>query len=148
MATSFYLDRFKGLLGYYPQSHTGSTAVTTAAIDRLGFNSAIVTVNYAVSTSNPSVATLTLSAVDGADTSPATAVTFNATPTVINAKTTAGAQTYQIDLSGFNRYFKISMTPGFTGGTSPDIVAGVSVLLVDAAIDPASGTAVTPLAKA
>ena len=146
--TTFFLDRFKSVLGYYPQSHSGTTAVTSAAIDRKGFRSAIVSVNYAATTSDPSVATLTLSAVDGADTSPATAVTFNATPTVIDAKTTANVQTYQIDLSGFNRYFKISMTPAFTGGTDPSIVAGLSVILCDAAVDPASGTAVTPLRKA
>ena len=146
--TTFFLDRFKSVLGYYPQSHAGTTAVTSAAIDRLGFRSAIVIVNYAATTSDPSAATLTFSAVDGADTSPATAVTFNATPAVINAKTTAGVYAYQIDLSGFNRYFKISMTPAFTGGTDPSIVAGMTVILCDAAVDPASGTAVTPLRKA
>ena len=145
--TTFFLDRIKSVLGYYPQAHSGTTAVTTAAIDRQGFRSAIVIVNSGATSSDPSVATLTLSAVDGSTSSPATAVTFNATPAVIDA--TAAKQTmYQIDLSGFNRYFKLSLTPAFTGGTTPAITAGVSLILCDAAVDPASGTAVTPLRKA
>lgn len=147
MLASFFADRLKALLGFYPQSFTGTTAVDSAAIDRKGFNTAFVIVNNAAATGGPSAATLTLTFSDGATSSPATAVTLNATPAVIDASA-AACTMYTVDLSGFNRYFKATLTPAFTAGTAPADVAGMSILLSDAQINPATGTAVTPLAKA
>jgi hypothetical protein len=139
MATSFSIDRMKSVAGLAPAAHTATTEVDAAAVDRTGFNTLFVLVDAGISTGN----TLTLKAYDGATSSPVTAVTFNATPAVIT--NTAATQTfYQIDLSGFNKYFKISITPS----TATSVIFGVEYLLADASIDPASGTAVTPLAKA
>jgi hypothetical protein len=139
MATSFYIDRMKSVLGLAPIAYTATTEVSAAAVDRTGFNTLFVIVDAGISTGN----TLTLKAYDGATSTPATAVTLNGTPAVIT--TTAATQTfYQFDISGFNKYFKISITPS----TATSVIFGVEYLLADASVDPASGTAVTPLAKA
>ena len=139
MATSFSIDRMKSVAGLAPSAHTATTEVDAAAVDRTGFNTLFVLVDAGISTGN----TLTLKAYDGATSSPATAVTLTSTPAVIT--NTAATQTlYQFDLSGFNKYFKMSITPS----TATSVIFGVEYLLADANIDPASGTAITPLAKA
>ena len=139
MATSNFIDRVKSVLGLAPIAYTATTEVSAAAIDRTGFNTLFVIVDSGVSSGNG----LTIKAYDGATSSPATAVTLTATPAVIS--NTAAAQTlYTFDLSGFNKYLEISVTPT----TATSVIFGVEYLLADASIDPASGTAVTPLAKA
>lgn len=144
---TFILDRIKKA-GYFAiQSLSGTTAASTSNIARAGFQSAIVLVENAAASGSPSAATLTLSFVDGATTSPATAVTLESAPTAIDV-TSAGYNMYQVDISGFNTNFKAVVTPAFTGGSSPAVNASCVVLLTDAAVDPASGTGVVPLRKA
>ena len=147
MAITFMLDRVKAAGNIAPQSFSGTTAVSSSNVVRKGFGSAYVVVSNAAASGTPTTATLTLSFVDGATTSPATAVTLVSSPAAIDCSA-AGYNIYQVDLSGFNGNFKAVLTPAFTGGTTPAIVANAVVILCDAAVDPASGTAVTPLRKA
>jgi hypothetical protein len=138
--TTFYLDRSKNVLGLAATDMTGTSAATTADIDRLGFDSAIVTVINTAGTSG----TLTMTAVDGSTSSPATSVTFETTPAVLTIDA-AGINTYQIDLTGFNRHFKLTFTPALSSNHS---YVAVGVNLFDSRVDPATGTAVVPLRKA
>jgi len=124
----------------------GSTAKVGEVLDFAGYRSAILCVNYAATTSDPSVANVTLTMVEGDTSSPATAVTFNVTPTVINALT-AGVLEMHIDLTPFKRYGKFTLTPAYTGGTSPNIYAGATITLGDKNIDP-TPSAVTIYKKA
>jgi hypothetical protein len=139
MATSFYIDRMKSAIGLAAAAHTATTEVDSGYLDRKGFNTLFVLVNAGISTGN----TLTLKLYDGATTSPATAVTLTGTPTVVDC-TGATLTMYQFDLSGVNRYLKVSIT----ASTSTSVTYAIDFLLADAANDPATGTAVTPLAKA
>ena len=138
--TTFHLDRVKTILGFAATDMTGTSAATTANIARTGYNSAIVTVSNTAGTSG----TLTMTAVDGATTSPATSVSFDVAPAVITLDE-AGVTKYEIDLSGFNANFKLIFTPALSSNHS---YVAVTVELWDAKIDPGSGTAITPLRKA
>jgi hypothetical protein len=137
---SFVLDRGKVVHGLASTGFTGTTPHDTAAIDRLGFNSALIILNYSAGTSG----TITPTFYDGATSSPADAVTLETAAAAINVAS-AGSTIMQVDLSGFNRYFKVTLTPALGGNTS-NITA--TVILFDAVSDPGSGTAVTPLRKA
>lgn len=140
MATSFMVDRVKKVLGLAPADFTGTTPASTAVIDRTGFNTAFILVSNSAGTSG----TLTLTFFEGTGSTAATAVTLNATPAVITADA-AALSLYTLDLSGFNKNFKVTVTPALSTNHS---YVSVDVLLADASIDPASGTAVTPLRKA
>jgi len=144
---SFYVDRVLHKQGFAPSSFSGTTAVPTAAIDRLGFNTAFVIVDNAAASGTPTAVTFTLTFLDGATDSPATAVTLASAPAAYSVLA-AGCAMYTVDLTGFNRYFKAVLTPAFTGGTVPAVVASCAIVLADSRVDPASGTAVTPLRKA
>ena len=139
MATTFMLDRVKDAYALASTTLTATTETSTAAIDHTGFGSAFIIVKNGVSSGNGR----TLKLYDGATSSPATAVTLNATPAVIDT-TAVGQTTYQVNLAGFNQYFKATVTPS----TATSVTFDVDILLCDARVDPASGTAVTPLRKA
>jgi hypothetical protein len=138
----FDVDKQKNVIGFANQSMTGTTAVSTAAINRQGYSSALIFVDNSAGTSG----TLTLTFVEGATSSPVTPVALNATPAVINAAT-AQSNMYTVDLSGFNQYFEVTVTPALGANTS---LVGCHIVLVDAILHPGAGTgnAVTPIAKA
>ena len=144
---SFYADRVLHKQGFAPSSFSGTTAVETAAIDRLGFNTAFIIFDNAAATGTPTAVAITMTFADGATSSPATAVTFAVNPAVVNALA-AGCVMYTFDLSNFNRYFKMVATPAFTDGTAPAVIGACAIILADSRVDPASGTAVVPLKKA
>ena len=144
---SFYADRVLHKQGFVPTSFSGTTAVDTAAIDRLGFNTAFILIDNAAASGTPTAVTFTLTFSDGATSSPATAVTLSAAPAAYSVLA-AGCAMYTVDLSNFNRYFKATVTPAFTEGTEPAVVASCALVLADSRVDPASGTAVIPLKKA
>jgi len=126
-----------------------NTYATTVArvgnvIDRLGYDSAIVAVQYGIASAG-TVNTLTLSVVEGATTSPATAVTLSATPVVPDSTAAAGIEYYNFDLRGMNRYIKFTVTPAATGGGSTN--AGATIILGDKNVGPVP-SAVTVFKKA
>lgn len=136
---TFFLDRIKSVYGLASTTLTATTETSAAAVDRLGFNSALIIVKNGVSSGN----TLTLKLYDGATSSPATAVSAEVTIPTVDC-TAVGQTIYQVDLSGFNRYFKATVTPG----TATSVTFDVDYVLCDARVDPASGTAVVPVRKA
>ena len=139
MAITFLLDRIKSVYGLASTTLTATTETSTAAVDRTGYGSALIIVKNGVSSGNG----LTLKLYDGPTSSPATAVTLATTPVVIDT-TAVGQTVYQVALAGFNKYFKATVTPS----TATSVTFDVDILLGDAQVDPASGTAVIPLAKA
>ncbi len=139
---SFFLDRLLPKQGFVPQSLT-DTAVDTAAIDRTGFGSAVIKVSNAIGV-DVAAGTIAVDIFEGASSSPATAVTLESAISDIDV-TAAGYNYYFLDLSGMNKYFKVTVTPDLTateGGTASVDVA-VDVILCDANADPASGSAKT-----
>lgn len=145
---TFQLDRIKVVAGLCPTDMTSTTPASTTYIDRRGYNSALVCISNSAGTSG----TLTQTFFDGATTSPTTAVTLDSTPAVLTIDE-AGYNVYQIDLRGFNRYFKVTMTPALSSNHS---YVSCDVILMDAEVNPASayssttgyGTAATILKKA
>jgi hypothetical protein len=141
---TWILDRIKGVFGLAPATLTAATetfAPTGAGngIDRTGFRSLLIIVKNSASSTN----TLTLKMYDGAtSTTATTAITFETSPTAIDC-TSAGQTIYQVDLSGMNKYVQVSLTPLNT----TSVVFDVDFVLCDAKINPATGTAVTPLRK-
>lgn len=140
MLTTFIGDRVKAVLGMAPTDFTSTTSADTAAIQRHGYNTALILVSNSAGTSG----TLTLTFFDGANSSPVTAVTFDTTPAVINAAA-AGLNLYTVNLSGFNDYFKITVTPALSSNHS---YVSVDVLLGDAYKDPAAASVATIYSKA
>ena len=140
MLTTFIGDRIKGVLGVTSAAVTSTSAIATAIIDRLGFNTVILAVATGASSGN----SVTVALFEGtASDTAATAVTLNGTPAVIT--TTAAAYTlYQFDVSGCQRYIKVTLTPG----TTTSLMIGANFILGDAVNNPGSGTAVSILAKA
>ena len=139
MAISFQLDRMKSVYGLASTTLTAKTETSTAAVDRSGYNSALIIVKNGVSSGN----SLVLKMYDGATSSPTDAITFNVSPSAI-VTTAVGQTIFQVDLSGFNKYFKATITPAET----TSVVFDVDIILCDAVKNPGSGTAVTPLRKA
>ena len=139
MAITFIGDRVKSVYGLASTTLTATTETSTAAVDRTGFNYALVIVKNGVSTGN----TLVFKLYDGATSSPATAVTLDVASVAADC-TAVGQTIYQVDLSGLNKYFKATITPS----TATSVTFDVDIVLCDARVDPASGTAVIPLRKA
>lgn len=143
------VQRIKPLAGTAPTAHSGTTAVNSAIIDRQGFDSAVILVSAAQTTSNPTVATITPKIVHGnaSNLSDVGDVTLNTAITAIECDAAAAFVAYQVDLRGMKRYIRVVTTPAFTGGTSPEIAASVGFVLSDANIEP-QPSAVTVYAKA
>ena len=112
-----------------PKSITGAAGTTPIAIDHLGFDSMILNVATDVPSAAQAGAKLTLTAVEGTTSSPATAITFNNTPTVIDTSSGSVATntTYFIDLRGLARYLKFTVT-GVSANTANNVVAVTAVL--------------------
>jgi len=121
-------------------SLTGSSAVNGDSIDTVlaGLESLMVHVRAEISTSNPSVATVAWKLQESSDNSSFADAQDN-TGTVIGA--TLNVKTVAVDsyarveginlyngasaapFGGRKRYLRIVLTPAFTGGTSPAILA-------------------------
>ena len=127
------------------QSLTGSSAVTGDSIDTVlaGLESLMVHVRAEISTSNPSVATCAWKLQESSDNSSFADAQDN-TGTVIgatlNVKTVAADSYARVEginlyngasaapFGGRKRYLRIVLTPAFTGGTSPAILAYAQVI--------------------
>ncbi len=118
-----------------PNAYSGTTAKAGEVIDCQGYQSAIVSINYAAASGTPSAASLTLSMVEGATSSPATAVTIAPAVSAIDCLT-AGVTNYHFDLRPFKRYVKFTLTPAFTSGTTPGIVAAATITMGDKNVEP------------
>lgn len=140
------IQQATGLKAVDVNEYSGTTAKAGEAIDFQGYQSAILIVNNAAASGSPSAATLTVTMAEGATSSPATPVTFNTAPAAIDCLT-AGVTQYHIDLRPFKRYGKFTITPAFTGGSSPAILGSAVIVLGDKNVDP-TPSAVTIYKKA
>ena len=141
---SFYIDRLLPKLGFIPTSLT-DTAVASAAIDRTGFNTAVIKVCNNAGTDLAS-GTLTITLTDGATNTAATAVTLaTAIPAITLNATSGNFNYYYVDLSGINKYFKVVVTPDLTAteAGTVSVIVDVDVTLCDDRVNPASGKAST-----
>ena len=127
-----------------PISFATTTARAGNAIDRLGYDSAVFSLNYGIASAG-SANTLTITLADGATTSPVTAVTFNVTPDVPDSTAAAGIYNMHLDLRGLNRYIKFTVTPAATGGGTT--YASGTLVLGDKNVGPVP-SAVTVFKKA
>jgi hypothetical protein len=126
-------DNIKVVTSVKPQSLTGSTPATGASVDTLGYDNAKIHAYAVTTTSNPSVATVTVKLQESADNSTWTDANDN-TGTVIGFTLDAHAADAPgaARIEGLNlnrkRYLRVVATPAFTGGTSPAIVANAELV--------------------
>jgi hypothetical protein len=141
-------DDIKVVTSVKPQSLTGSTAATGAVVDTLGFENAKIHAYAVTTTSNPSVATVTVKLQESADGSTNWGDALDNTGTVIgftlNAQAADAFNAARIEGLNLNRkrYLRVVATPAFTGGTSPAIVANAEIIFGEAQQLPV-GTAVS-----
>ena len=146
-------QRSKFVQSHAPQSFGATTAVTGEVIDRLGFDTLTVAVNRALPSqtagSGTPTGTLTLTFVEGATSSPVTAVTLKTAVAAIDVAA-AGVEYFTFDLTGVNRYLKVVATAALAaagGGNTPLELIGITAELSDANSEP-QPSAVTIYAKA
>jgi hypothetical protein len=127
-----------------PNTYATTTARVGNAIDRLGYDSAVFSLNYTIASAG-TINTLTITMAEGPTSSPATAVTFNVTPDVPDSTAAKGIYNMHLDLRGLDRYIKFTVTPAATGGGTT--TAAASLVLGDKNVGPVP-SAVTVFKKA
>jgi hypothetical protein len=135
-------DDVKVVTTVKPQSLTGATPANGATVDTLGFENAKIHAYAVTTTSNPSVATVTVKLQESTDGtgsgSGAWGDALDNTGAVIgftlNAQAADAAGAARIEGLNLNRkrYLRVVATPAFTGGTSPAIVANAEIVFGEA----------------
>jgi len=125
-----------------PVANTG-TAVNSTVIDRLGYKSAKLIVNYAVVTGSPSAAVTALEVFSNSasSTSSPTPVSLVALETALDIMT-AGIMEYDIDLSNAKRYIFTTWDATYTGGSTPGNIISAVLVLGDKSSQPANSATV------
>jgi hypothetical protein len=121
-----------------------TTAKAGETIDRLGYDSAILSIFWEA-VSAPGASTIVPTLAEGSTTSPATAVTLNTALATATATTVGGIDNYHLDLRGLDRYIKLTLTPAIAGGGT--VLAGATITLGDKNVGPVP-SAVTIYKKA
>jgi len=123
-------DNIRNATSVAPQSFTGSTPATGLSVDTLGYDNAKVHVYGAQASGSPTAASLVAKVQESADGSTNWADALDNTGTVIGftvsaLQTAAAPGAARIEGLGLNRkrYLRVVVTPAFTGGTSPAILA-------------------------
>ena len=118
-----------------PSTLSGSTPVVGAAVDTEGYNTAMLRVRALQTSSNPSVATITFKLQECATSGGSYTDALDNTGTVIggvldvHAANADGLARIEGLGTSRKRYLKVVLTPAFTGGTSPAIVAFGEILM-------------------
>ncbi len=134
MSLTFIGQRAYAKYGCVKYGGTVAITTTTATIDRLGFNSAILLVS--ITPTDVTSGTLTSVLYEGATSSPATAVTLSTTMVVTWASVTTNTiGAFFIDLTGINRYFKVITTAAFSTSSATSTIS-CSWLLCDPETNP------------
>lgn len=121
-------------LGAIPPQSNDGTAVTGAAIDRLGAGTGFFLFEAAAASGTPTAVTAAIK-ITHCDTSGGTYADFEVLETALNIKT-AVAKQYMIDLSGAKRYFKVVVDTTYTDGTTPANIFAGKLILGDYDVDP------------
>lgn len=123
-------DGVKLVKGINPIAQSNSEALS-AAIDTLGYNSAVIEVNTGAATGTPDSYSVACKVQECATSGGTYADVSGATATLA-----ADGKHAQIRVEGLGtsraRYLKISMTPSFVGGTSPKALIGAVAVLGNA----------------
>lgn len=113
-----------------PQSLTGSSAVDGVAVDTLGYDNAKLHVYAAEASGAPSAASVVVTLQESTTSGGTYANALDNTGTVIGftlsgLQAAAGVSAARIEGLNLNRkrFLRIVVTPAFTGGTSPAILA-------------------------
>lgn len=112
-----------------PQSVSGSSAVDGVSVDTEGYDNAKIHVYAAEATGSPSAASLAVGLQESSDNSTWTTANDNTgTPigfTLTGLQAAAGVNAARVEGLNLNRkrYLRIVVTPTFTGGTSPAVLA-------------------------
>lgn len=105
-----------------------NTEKLSAAIDTLGYNSALIEVNAGAATGTPDSYSIACKVTECATSGGSYADVTGATATLA-----ADGKHAQIRVEGLGtsrlRYLKVSMTPTFVNGTSPKALIGATALL-------------------
>jgi hypothetical protein len=113
-----------------PQSLTGSSAVDGVSVDTQGYDNAKLHVYAAEASGSPSAASVVVTLQESADGSTNWANANDNTGTVIGftlsgLQAAAGVNAARVEGLNLNRkrFLRVVVTPAFTGGTSPAILA-------------------------
>jgi len=118
------------------------TAITSVIIDRLGFQSAKLTLNWKASSGTPTTAAASLKfySNSASSSSSPTPVELVELESALNVKTAGFAQ-YDIDLSNAKRYVYAVLDITYADGTTPKNILAADLVLADKNVQPAnSGT--------
>lgn len=122
------------------------TKTNSVVIDRAGFQSCQINLNYSacVGGGAPSAAALSFkiysnSASSTSSPAPVLLATFETAKDIL----LAGIGTYSVDLSNAKRYIFVEYDSDLTGGTTPSNIVSCDCVLGDAMVQPAAGSAVT-----
>lgn len=114
------------------------TKITSIIIDRLGYQSAKLVVNWKASSGSPDTAAAAIdfySNTANSSSSP-TPVKLVALETALDVKT-AGFATYDIDLSAAGRYVFATLDITYANGSSPKNILSAELILGDKSAQPA-----------
>lgn len=118
------------------------TAITGVIVDRLGYQSAKLSLNWAASSGTPTTALASLKIYSNSanSSSSPTPVELVALETVLDVKTAGFAQ-YDVDLSNAKRYIYAVLDITYADGSSPKNILAADFVLGDKSAQPAnSGT--------
>jgi hypothetical protein len=136
------IQRVKNVSAIVPAVIDG-TKTNSVVIDRLGFQTAYINLNYSacVGGGAPSAAALSFKVYSNTASS-----TSSPAPVLLATLETAldillaGFKTYAVDLSNANRYIYVEYDSTLTGGTTPSNIVSCSFVLGDKNVEPANGT--------
>lgn len=113
------------------------TSTNSTVIDRQGYDTAYVVVQYAAPTGTPSAATtaIVLKTNTASSTSSPTPTTHATLESALDISA-AGFQYYAVDLSGANRYVFLNWDATYTGGTTPANIISAQIILGDKKVNP------------
>jgi len=137
-----FLQRTKSVAMIVPAVIDG-TKTNSVVIDRLGYQSAQINLNYSacVGGGAPSAAALSFkvysnSASSTSSPAPVLLATLETTRNIL----LAGFASYAIDLSAADRYIFVEYDSDLTGGTTPSNIVSCDIVLGDKNVKPANST--------
>ena len=116
----------KPVEGILPQATDGAADVNGAAYDRLGFNSGVIAASVGASTGAPTAVSVVFKLQESDDGSTGWTDVADASVT-IDAENTIGD--VNLKLAGTKQYVRVVATAALTGGTSPTLQIGASLVL-------------------
>lgn len=124
----------KVVAGIPPTNDDGTAAINGAAIDRLGFQSAVLQVANGAAAGAPTSYTVDAKLQESADGSTGWTDISGAAITQITADNSD--EYVDVNLAGAKRYIRVVATTAFVGGTSPTVPVAATVVLDGAAEKP------------